>query len=67
MNITKVTDGLSVRLRAACKRDAVPNAIIILNCFSMTVPWAIDDQFNELTDLFTQYQHGPPEIRPVGS
>ena len=42
----------SKRLRAIAKGDSAVNAVVLLDLFTKTMPWAIDDQLSEIRHLF---------------
>jgi len=50
--VAKVNAAMAGRIRAAFKKDAVVNAIIILDTFAQAVPWIIDKGLKELRPLF---------------
>lgn len=47
-----VNAAMAERIKGGFDRDAMVNAIVILDCFAMTVPLAIEDSFNTLRPLF---------------
>lgn len=49
---TQVNRGMAERVRAAFDRDVVVNAVIILDMFARSVPFAIEDGLNELRMMF---------------
>ncbi|RMF19771.1 MAG: hypothetical protein D6758_01175 [Gammaproteobacteria bacterium] len=42
----------SERLRAIAKGDSAVNAVVLLDLFTKTMPWAIDDKLSEIRFLF---------------
>lgn len=50
--VEQVNRGMADRLRAAFTRDAVVNAIVILDIFAQAVPYVVDDALNELRYLY---------------
>lgn len=47
-----VNRGMAERIRAAFAKDAVVNAIVILDIFAQAVPYVVDDALNELRYLY---------------
>lgn len=50
--LSKVNSAMSERIRAAIKRDAAVNAVIILESFALIAPENIDYGFEDLQELF---------------
>ena len=50
--LSKVNTAMSERIRAAIKRDAAVNAVIILESFALIAPENIDYGFEDIQDLF---------------
>ena len=50
--INDINQAFCQRLRRAVQADAVPNAMIILDCFAKAVPGMLDDALSELAGLF---------------
>lgn len=50
--LSKVNNAMSERIRAAIKRDAAVNAVIILESFTMIAPENIDYGFEDIQELF---------------
>ncbi|WP_319244413.1 DUF6901 family protein [uncultured Propionivibrio sp.] len=50
--INDINQAFCQRLRRAVHADAVPNAMIILDCFAKAVPGMLDDALSELAGLF---------------
>lgn len=50
--LSKVNNAMAERIRAAIKRDAAVNAVIILESFTMIAPENIDYGFEDITELF---------------
>ena len=53
--IQKVNMAFAERLRAACEQDSMINAIILLDMFAKSMPWAIEESLEEIRHLFTPY------------
>ena len=51
-DIQKVNVGFVNRLRAVTKRDAIANAIILLDAFAKELSWSIEEQLQEIEYLF---------------
>jgi hypothetical protein len=49
---TQVNRGMADRIRAAFTRDVVVNAVVILDMFARSVPYAIEDGLEELRAVF---------------
>ena len=43
------------RLREACQKDSMVNAIILLDMFAKSMPWAIEESLEEIRHLFQPY------------
>ena len=52
LQLSKVNTAMSERIRAAIKRDAAVNAVIILESFALIAPENIDYGFEDIQDLF---------------
>jgi hypothetical protein len=52
IELSKVNSAISERIRAAIKRDAAVNAVIILESFALIAPENIDYGFEDVQDLF---------------
>ena len=50
--LSKVNNAMAERIRAAIKRDAAVNAVIILESFTMIAPENIDFGFEDIQELF---------------
>lgn len=50
--IQKVNLAFAQRLRAACEQDSMVNAIILLDMFAKSMPWAIEESLEEIRHLF---------------
>lgn len=50
-----VNDLIAVRLREAFSNDSTVNAVILLDIFAKTMPYAIDDSLEEIKYLFKPY------------
>ncbi|MCP4744990.1 MAG: hypothetical protein GY874_02460 [Desulfobacteraceae bacterium] len=57
--IQKVNKAFSGRLRAACEHDGMVNAIILLDLFAKSMPWAIEESLDEIRHLFMPYLNHP--------
>ncbi len=55
--VAQVNQGMAERIRAAFAKDAVVNAIIILDTFAQAVPFVVGKALEELRPLF--------EVRPA--
>lgn len=54
-NLQIVNKCMAQRLRAGVTDDAAINAIVLLNLLSQAVNWSIDDDLEEIRDLFRSY------------
>jgi hypothetical protein len=54
--VNRVNEGMAERIRAAFPKDAVVNAIVILDTFAHTVPFVVRDALRELQPLFDTAQ-----------
>jgi hypothetical protein len=54
-NVQIVNKSFAERLRAACQQDSVINAIILLDMFAKSVPFAIEDALDELRPLILPF------------
>lgn len=52
LQLSKVNNAMAERIRAAIKRDAVVNAVIILESFTLIAPENIDFGFEDIQELF---------------
>lgn len=52
VELSKVNSAISERIRAAIKRDAAVNAVIILESFALIAPENIDYGFEDVQELF---------------
>ncbi len=52
LQLSRVNSAMSERIRAAIKRDAAVNAVIILESFALIAPENIDYGFEDIQDLF---------------
>ena len=50
--VGKVNESMAARIRDGFDKDAMVNAIVILDCFAMTVPMAIESRFDGLSRIF---------------
>ena len=53
--IQKVNMAFARRLRAACEHDSMVNAMILLDMFAKSMPWAIEESLEEIRHLFQPY------------
>lgn len=51
-SVSDVNAGMATRIRAGFAKDAMVNAIVILDFLAQTVPLAIDSRFDDLRQLF---------------
>jgi hypothetical protein len=56
LQLSKVNNAMAERIRAAIKRDAAVNAVIILESFTMIAPENIDYGFEDIQELFVVEQ-----------
>jgi hypothetical protein len=54
-----VNSSFAKRLRHACSRDSMINAIVLLDMFAKSMPHAIDQSLEQLRGLFTPYLARP--------
>jgi hypothetical protein len=54
-NVQLVNKHFADRLRAACQQDSVINAIILLDMFAKSVPFAIEDALDEIQPLIVPF------------
>lgn len=54
-NIQLINKALAERLRAITDKDSAINALILLDIFAQTLPYAIEDSLEEVRYLFTPY------------
>lgn len=52
--VGEVNAGMAARIRAGFDKDAMVNAIVMLDFFAMNVPLAIDSEFDSIRALFRQ-------------
>jgi hypothetical protein len=62
--IQKVNFAFAQRLREACEQDSMVNAIILLDLFAKSMPWAIEESLEEIRHLFQPYLS---QMRPLKS
>ncbi len=51
-DVCKVNESMAERIKDGFDKDAMVNAIVVLDCFAMTVPMAIESRFDGLKRLF---------------
>jgi len=51
-DVCTVNEGMAERIKDGFDKDAMINAIVVLDCFAMTVPMAIETRFDGLKKLF---------------
>jgi hypothetical protein len=54
-NIQLINKAMAERLRAITDKDSAINALIVLDIFAKTLPYAIEDSLEEVRYLFTPY------------
>lgn len=54
-NIQLINKAMAERLRAITDKDSAINALIVLDIFAKTLPYAIEDSLEEIRYLFTSY------------
>jgi hypothetical protein len=54
-NIELINKAMADRLKAITDKDTAVNALILLDIFAMTLPFAIDESLEEVRHLFTPY------------
>jgi len=52
IDVCKVNESMAERIRDGFDKDAMVNALVVLDCFAMTVPMAIESRFDGLKRLF---------------
>ncbi len=50
--VGRVNEAMANRIRDGFDKDAMVNAIVILDCFALTVPMAIESRFDGMTRIF---------------
>jgi hypothetical protein len=58
-NVGIVNRAVADRIRNATKKDSAINALVLLDVFTMALPFAIEDSLQDLRYLFTPYFHPP--------
>ena len=53
--VETVNRAMAVRLRAASRQDGTVNALILLDMYAKSMPFAVDEQLRELESLYTAY------------
>ncbi len=51
-DVGKVNEAMAERIRDGFDKDAMINALVVLDCFAMTVPLAIETRFDGMKKLF---------------
>ena len=51
-DVCTVNEAMAKRIKDGFDKDAMVNAIVVLDCFAMTVPMAIENRFDGLKRLF---------------
>jgi len=59
-NIQEVNRAMAARVRAAISHDAAVNAIVVLDFFAQSLPFAIEDELVDLSEVFTPYLEDGP-------
>lgn len=54
-NIQQINGAMAKRLRAISDKDSALNALILLDIYAKTLPYAIEDSLEEIRHLFTTY------------
>lgn len=54
-NVQIVNENFAERLRVACQQDSVINALILLDMFAKSVPYAIEDALDEVRPLIVPF------------
>ena len=54
-NIEIINEAIANRLRAISDKDSAINALILLDIYAKTLPYAIEDSLEEIRHLFTSY------------
>ncbi len=54
-NIEIINEAIANRLRAISDKDSAINALILLDIYAKTLPYAIEDSLKEIQHLFTPY------------
>lgn len=65
-NVQVVNEHFAERLRVACQQDSVINALILLDMFAKSVPFAIEDALDEIRPLIVPF-FKPGLWKPSGS
>lgn len=60
----KVNRGMAERMRSAFLRDAVVNALVVLDTFAQAAPLVIEDKLDELAYIFDEEITLPPPVAP---
>lgn len=60
-NVGIVNRAIAHRLRVASKSDSTINALVILDCFTMALPFAIEESLANLRSLFAPFLSRDPE------
>lgn len=53
--VRTVNSSFADRLRGASEEDSAINAIVMLDMFAMSLPWAIEESLEDLRNVFTPY------------
>ncbi len=53
--VETVNRTMAIRLRAASQQDGAVNALILLDMYAKTLPFAVDEHLRELESLYTAY------------
>jgi hypothetical protein len=54
-NVQIVNENFAERMRVACQQDSVINALILLDMFAKSVPYAIEDALDEIRPLIVPF------------
>lgn len=59
-----VNNAFAKRLRSACRHDSMINAIVLLDMFAKSMPYAIEESLEQIQDLFAPYlTHADTTVR----
>lgn len=64
--IETVNSAFAKRLRTACRYDSMVNAIILLDMFAKSMPWAIEESLEALRHLFAPHLDFIASAKPDG-
>ena len=61
LNIQELNRAMATRIREAITQDAAVNAIVVLDFFAQTMPFAIEDRLEQLQPMFGAYKERNPK------